>query len=134
MKVEQYLSNLFLPSPVSHTPSSDPNRPSLDRGRVWTSPPASPSSVAIGSGVTDPDEGVFEDGHDAAVDGVTDVLHSAVPPHDDGVTEVRVLPRLLGVDPDQSQHLPHGEQQVVEVQLHVTAAVTGTVQRLALTA
>ena len=74
---------------------------------------------------TDPDECVFEDGHDAAVDGVAHVLHRAAAPHDDGVAEVRVLARLLSVDPDERQHLPHGEQQVVQVQLHVTAAAPG---------
>lgn len=71
---------------------------------------------------THPDEGVLEDGDNGAMDAVADVLHRAAAPHDDGVAELRVLARLLGIDPDQRQHVPQTEQQVVQVQLHVAAA------------
>ena len=48
------------------------------------------------------------------------MFYGGAGPEDEAVVKVGALTALLGVDPDQSQVVPHHLQHVVQVQLHVT--------------
>lgn len=69
-----------------------------------------------------PDESVFEDRGQTAMDGVADVFDGDPVPHDDPVLEVGGVPGLLGVHPDQVQVLPQFVAQVVQIQFHFATA------------